>query len=259
MKQLFLLSLVTLVLFSTFATSQFEQTSLQATITVNPVSSVSPNSLSANVLPLSFLEKALFFEHNTDQNVTLILSAEGEISSWVIFSISNFTMEPSQGRIVALFFSVPDTEARIYTGNITASNIIIPVEITVFDKYKLNSSLVVIPAGIQAGNNITIFATIGRGAVGKVKDVEGSIPVVATYQITKGKQVIAEFNTSNEISNVIEESFTIQIPANASNGKYTAKLTASHLNKKTSSKDGFFVGKRNAVGRFLAAIFSILG
>lgn len=258
MKALFFI-LIAFLLSSVAAIAQIEESQIQASVTVNPAFSVTPDSISANVLTFSFLEKNLSFQQNIGSNFRIVLGAEGEISSWVSFSAANFTVAPSQIRIVTVFFEIPNTAARTYTGNITANDLRIPVVLTVSDTYKLNSSLDVVPSGIQLGGNVTVFATIGKEAVGKVKDVEGRIPVVATYQVLKGKQVITAFNTTNEVSDVIEESFVIQIPANASSGKYTATVTATHLGKKTTSNDGFFVGKNNAFGNFLAAIFSLFG
>ena len=193
MKALFFI-LVAFLLSSAAATSQIEETEVQASIIINPSLFITPTNISSIVLPFSFLEKNLTFRQNTNFDINVSLQSEGAVADWLSFSATNFTIAPSQTRNVTVFLEIPDTAAGAYKGNITANGLVVPVEIAVTNRYKLNSSLAVEPSGIQLGENITVFATIGKEAVGKVKGVEGRIPIMATYEIRKSRQFLPSYD-----------------------------------------------------------------
>jgi len=249
---------VVLIALSSFVLSQPDSIDVGAVVVINPILDVQPNNISAVVLPLSTLERNLTFRQNTNFEFEVIIQANGSIATWLTFSEDNFTLTPGELRNVTVNIAVPDTTSTTHLGNIIANDVIIPVSFSVNDRYQLKSSLDVEPSRLIAGEITRITATIDKQGIGQ-NDPEGRIIVHAQYDISKGKNTIATFNTTNIIADAVLESFIFNVPSNASSGLYKVTVTATHADKSTTSKDNFFVGKNSRSGRLLVALFSIFG
>ena len=146
MKKIFLFFLSTL-LFSILVYGISEEHSLLAKVTINAVPgtlTVSPENLLVNAPPLSEVEKNLTFSQelgNQDLNITLFLEIS-PIKDWISFSENNFIVQPDKTKDIITFIDIPNITTGTYSGNIraltNAQYLVIPVNITVTNKYKIS-------------------------------------------------------------------------------------------------------------------------
>ena len=257
MKKLYFYFLITM-LFSILAYGISEEQSLLAKVIVNPaigILNVSPSNLSINAPPLSLVEKNLTFSQelgNQDLNVTLFLEIS-EISSWISFSDNNFIVTLNETKDIIAFIDIPNVTTRTYSGNIHAltndsQDLIIPVNITVTDKYKIDVEIDALEKKIKAGNNISVLTELTKTKE-KVPDpeVDGKITVDLIYNVLKGKDIITTLSTTMDVANSNEKTVSIHIPLNSTKGGYTVEAIATHLDKTATSKDNFQV-TANIVG-----------
>jgi len=256
MKKIFLIFL-SILLFSILVYGISEEHSLLAKVTVNSVPgtlTVAPENLLANAPPLSLVEKNLYFSQlagNQDLNVSLFLEISS-IKDWLSLSKNNFIVEPDKTGNITVFIDIPNVTTGTYSGNIHAlsdtQDLVIPVNITVTDKYKIDVGIDVLENKIKAGNNISVLTELTKS---KLKmpdpDVEGKIAVDLLYNVLKGKETITTLATTMDVENINEKTVFITIPINATKGRYTIEVTATHLDKTATSKDNFRV-TANIVG-----------
>src|SRR3989338_4495536 len=214
MKKLYFYFLITM-LFSILAYGISEEQSLLAKVIVNPaigILNVSPSNLSINAPPLSLVEKNLTFSQelgNQDLNVTLFLEIS-EISSWISFSDNNFIVTLNETKDIIAFIDIPNVTTRTYSGNIHAitntQDLIIPVNITVTDKYKIDVEIDALEKKIKAGNNISVLTQLIKDKE-KMPDpgVDGEITVDLLYNILKGKDIITTLSTTMDVANSNEK------------------------------------------------------
>jgi len=240
---------------------------IPALVTVNPVSgilNVSPSNLVINALPLSLVEKNLAFYQelgNETLNVTLFLEV-GAISSWLSFSQNNFIIDFSTKDIIT-FIDVPNVTAGLYSGNIHAitnksQDLVIPVDITVTDKYKISVKIDALEKKVKPGNDVSVLTEITKTKQRrKDPEIEGKITVDLFYNLLKGKESITTLTTTIEIIDFNEKTVLIPIQLNATKGKYTVEVTATHLDKTITGKDNFQV-TTNLVGNILNFFRSLI-
>ena len=259
MKKLYFYFLLT-ILFSILVYGISEEQSLLAKVTINPVPGilkVSPENLLVNTPPLSFVEKNLTFfqeDGNLDLNVSLFLEIS-EISSWISFSETDFIVKPNATKDIITFIDIPNVTAGAYSGNIhaitNAQDLLIPVNITVTDKYKIGVDIDVLQREITAGKNISVLTKLTKSKLKKPdEDVEGKITVNLKYNVLKQKDLITTLTTTMDVVNSNEKTISIHIPINATKGSYTVEVTATHLDKTAKDKDNFLV-RENLLAIFL--------
>ena len=225
--------------------------SLKATVTVNSVPGilkVSPSNLLVNAPPLSLVEKNLTFSQelgNQELDVTLFLEIS-EIKTWLSFSENGFIVKPNETKDIIAYIDIPHIKTGTYSGNIHAitngQDLIIPVNITVTDKYKINVKIDALERKVKAGNDISVLTKLTKTKQRKKDpEVKGKITVDLVYKVLKGKEIIANLSTTMDVVNSNERVVSIPIPINAVKGKYTVEVTATHLDKTAKSKDNFFV------------------
>jgi len=259
MKKLYFYFLL-IILSSLLVYGISEEQTLLAKVTVNPVSgvlNVSPNNLLVNAPPLSFVEKTLTFGQengNQDLNVTLFLEIS-EIKDWISFSENNFIVKPAETKDIITYIDIPNIEIGTYSGNIHAitntQDLIIPVNITVTDKYKISVKIDTLERKVKPGNDVSVLTEITKTKQRrKDPELEGKITVDLVYNLLKGKESITTLTTTIDVVNSNQKTVLIPIPLNASKGKYTVEVTATHLDKTSNSKDNFQV-TTNIVGKIL--------
>ena len=170
MKKIFLFFLLT-ILFSIIVHGIGQEQTLLAKVTVNPVPgtlSVSPTNLPINSVALSLVEKNLSFSQllgNQDLNVSLFLEAS-DIITWISFSEADFILTPLETKDITAFIDIPNVTAGTYSGNIhalaNAQDLIIPVNITVTDKYKISVKVDALERKVKAGNNVSVLTEITK-------------------------------------------------------------------------------------------------
>jgi len=260
MKKIFLFFLLT-ILSSILVYGIDQEQSLPAKVTVNPIPgtlSVSPDSLLVNTIPLSLVQKKLTFSQlsgEQDLNVTLFLDIS-PIKDWISFSENNFIVTPLETKDIITFLDIPNVTAGTYSGNIhalaNAQDLIIPVNITVTDRYKIKVKIDALEKKVKAGNNVSVLTKLKKSNLKKKgKDVEGKITVNLDYTVTKKfkdkgtkkykELIIATITTTMDVINTAEKTVLIPIPLNATKGKYTVEVTATHLDKTDKDKDKFSV------------------
>ena len=259
MKKIFLFFLLT-ILSSILVYGIGQEQSLLAKVTVNPVPgtlSVSPASLPINAPALSLVEKNLSFSQllgNQDLDVTLFLEAS-DIITWISFSETDFILTPLETKDITLFIDIPNVTAGTYSGNIHAltniQDLIIPVNITVIDKYKISVKVDELEKKVKPGNDVSVLTQLTKAKQRrKDPELDGKITVNLEYNIFKQKTLITTLTTTIDVENSNEKTVLIPVPLNAAKGKYTVEVTATHLDKSSSSKDGFQV-TTNIVGKIL--------
>jgi len=259
MKKIFLFFLLT-ILFSILVYGVGQEHTLLAKVTVNPVPgtlTVSPDNLPINTVPLSLVEKNLSFSQlagNQDLNVTLFLEIS-DIITWLSFSETNFNVTPLETKDITAFIDIPNVTAGTYSGNIHAltniQDLIIPVNITVIDKYKISVKIDALERKVKPGNDVSVLTQLTKAKQRrKDPELDGKITVDLEYNIFKQKTLITTLTTTIDVADFNEKTVSIHIPLNASKGKYTVEVTATHLDKSSSSKDGFQV-TTNIVGKIL--------
>jgi hypothetical protein len=237
-----------------------EEHTLSAKVTVNPVSGilkVFPSNLLVNAPPLSFVEKNLTFWQETGNqefNVTLYLEIS-EIKSWISFSENDFILGPNETKDIITYINIPNIEAGTYSGNIHAitnsQDLIIPVNITVTDKYKIDVNIDVSPRKVKAGENISVLTKLTKSKLKKPDtDVEGKITVNLRYNVLKRKELITTLTTTMDVVDYSEKNVPILIPVNATFGSYTIEVIATHLDKIAKDRDNFLV-RTNLFRRFI--------
>jgi len=250
MKKIFLFFLLT-ILFSILVYGVGEEHSVLAKVTVNPVPgtlTVQPANLPINAPASSLVEKNLTFSQilgNQDLNVSLFLDISG-ISSWISFSETNFTVKPNETKDITAFIDIPNVATGAYSGNIHAltniQDLIIPVNITLTDKYKISVKIDALERRITAGNSVSVLTDLTKVKRRKKDpEVEGKITVDLLYNILKGKKIITSLSTTMDVTDSNSDTILIPIPINATKGKYTVEATATHLGKSAKAKDGFQV------------------
>ena len=259
MKKLYSYFLIT-ILFSILVYSVSEEHTLQAVVSVNPVPgtlTVSPENLLVSAPPLSQIEKNLSFSQelgNQDLNVTLFLEIS-LIKDWISFSKNNFIVKPNETSNIIAFIDIPNVTTGTYSGNIHAltdsQDLLIPVNITVTGKYRIDVEIDALKTKVKAGNNVSVLTKLTKTKEKRPDaDVEGKITVDLLYKILKGKDLIATLSTTMDVENSNEKTVSINIPLNSTKGSYTVEATAIHLDKTDNDKDNFQVAT-NFVGRFL--------
>lgn len=244
----FLLFLIISIL--SYALTEVEH-SIQATVTVNPVGgelNVLPDNLFVYAPPLSSVEKELiFWQENGNQNlnVTLFLEQNG-ISNWFSFSDNGFIVSPIGNKTIKVYVDIPAVGIGVYSINIHAKaddqDLVIPVNITVTDKYKINVNIDVSPRRVNAGESIFVLTKLTKSKLRKKdSDVEGKITVNLEYSVLKQKDLITTLSTTMDVIDYSEENISILIPANATSGRYTVEVTATHLDKTAKGRGSFSV------------------
>ena len=263
MKKLYFYFLIT-ILFSILIYGISEEQTLLAKVTINPVPGilkVSPENLLVNAPLLSLVEKNLMFfqeSGNQDLNVSLFLGIS-EISSLISFSENNFIVKPNETKDIITFIGILNITTGIYSGNIhaitNAQDLIIPVNITVTDKYKIGANIDVLEKKVKAGQNISVFTELTKTKQRKIDpEIEGKITVSLLYNVLKGTKFITSLSTTKEVIDYNADTVSIPIPINATKGSYTVEVTATHLDKTAKDKDSFLV-TTNLFGIF----FNFLG
>lgn len=252
MKKLYFYLLLT-ILFSFIVYGINQEQTLPAKVTVIPVSgilNVLPSNLLVNSPPLSLVEKNLTFSQKLgfeDLNVSLFLEIS-EINDWLSFSENSFIIKPNETKGVITFINIPNVTIGIYSGNIHAitnksQDLIIPVNITVTNKYKISIAIDATTEIIQPGENISIFTElIKTKQIKKDPEVEGKILVNLVYNVLKGKSLITTLSTTMDVVDFNTNTIQILIPADAPSGRYRVEVTATHLDKTANGMDGFWVG-----------------
>jgi len=259
MKKLYFYFLI-ITLFSVLVYGISEEQNILAKVTVNAVPgtlTVTPDNLLVNVPPLSLVEKNLTFSQesgNQELNVTLFLEVSG-IKDWISFSENNFIVIPLETKDIVTFIDIPNVTTGTYSGNIHAitntQDLIIPVNITLTNKYKINVKIDALERKIKAGTNISVFTELTKTKQRrKDPELEGEITVNLEYNILKQKNLITTFTTTMDVVNSNEKIVSIPIPISATKGKYTVEVTATHLDKTDNDKDNFQVTD-NLVGKIL--------
>lgn len=259
MKKIFLFSLL-ILLFSILVHGISEEHTLLATVSVNPVPgtlNVFPENLLVNAPPLSEVEKTLTFSQesgNKDLNVSLFLEI-GEINSWISFSQNSFIVTPLETKDITTFIDIPNVTTGTYSGNIHAltdsQDLLIPVNITVTGKYRIDVEIDALERKVKAGNNVSVLTKLTKTKEKRPDpDVEGKIIVDLSYNVLKGKDLIATLTTTMDVENLNEKTVSINIPLNSTKGGYTVEAIAAHLDKTDNDKDNFQV-TTNMVGNIL--------
>jgi len=259
MKKIFLFFLLT-ILFSILVYGISEELSLLAKVTVNPVPgtlTVTPANLLVNTVPSSLVEKNLSFSQllgNQDLNVTLFLEIS-PIKDWISFSETNFILTPLEAKDITAFIDIPNVTAGIYSGNIHAltdtQDLIIPINTTLTNKYKISVKVDALERKVKPGTDVSVLTELTKAKQRrKDSELDGKITVNLSYNLLKGKQSILTLTTTMDVADFNEKTVLIPIPLNASKGKYTVEVTATHLDKTTADKDGFQV-TTNIVGKIL--------
>jgi len=259
MKKILLFFLLT-ILFSILVYGIGQEQSLLAKVTVNPVPgtlSVSPTNLPINAIPSSLVEKNLSFSQllgNQNLNVSLFLEVS-DIITWVSFSETNFIVKSNETKDITTFIDIPNITSGTYSGNIHAltniQDLIIPVNITVTDKYKISVKVDTLERKVKPGNDVSVLTELTKAKQRrKDPELEGKITVDLEYNILKGKNLITSLSATMDVVDSNQKTVSIPIPLNASKGKYTVEVTATHLDKSSNSKDNFQV-TTNIVGKIL--------
>ena len=243
---------------------------LPALVTVNPVSgilNVSPSNLLVNAPPLSLVEKNLTFSQDSedkDLNVTLFLEIS-VIKSWISFSENSFIIKPNEIKDIITFIDIPETTIGIYSGNIHAitnesQDLIIPVDITVTDKYKISVNIDETKGTVQPGENILVFTELTKAKQRKKDpEIEGKITVDLVYNVLKGKNLITTLSTTMDVVDFNSETILITVPVDAPSGRYKVEVTATHLDKTANDRDNFRVGSTNNLSRAFWQVLNFLG
>mgnify|MGYP001570779382 CR=1 FL=1 len=266
MKKIFLFFVSTL-LFSILVHGVNEEHTLLATVSVNSVPgtlNVFPENLLVNAPPLSEVEKNLtFWQKNENQglSVTLFLEISG-INTWMSFSENNFIVKPNETKDITTFIDIPNVTTGTYSGNIHAltdsQDLLIPVNITVTGKYRIDVEIDVLERKVKAGNNVSVLTKLAKT---KEKmpdpDVEGKITIDLSYNVMKGKDLIATLTATMDVENLNEKTVSINVPLNSTKGGYTVEAIAAHLDKTGNDKDNFQVTD-NWVGRFFSFLRQLM-
>ncbi len=259
MKKLYFYFLL-IILFSILVYGISEEQSLLAKVTVNPVPgtlTVTPENLVVNAPALSLVEKNLSFSQllgNQDLNVTLFLEIS-PIKDWISFSENNFLVNPNELKDIITFIDIPNITTGLYFGNIHAitnsQDLLIPVNITVTDKYKIGVNIDVLEIKVKAGQNISVFTELTKTKQRKIDPhLEGKITVNLLYNVLKGKEFITNLSTTMDVVDYNADTVSIRIPLNSTKGGYRVEVTATHLGKTDNDKDNFQV-TNNLAGKFL--------
>ena len=264
MKKIFLFFILA-ILFSVLVYGIGEEQTILAKVTVNPVPgtlTVSPGNLLVNTVPSSLVEKNLSFSQllgNQDLNVTLFLEIS-PIKDWISFSENNFILTPLETKKIITFIDIPNIAPGTYSGNIralvnandlTIQDLIIPVNITVTNKYKISVKIDALERKVKPGTNVSVLTELTKTKQRrKDPELDGKITVDLFYNLLKGKKSITTLSTTIDVVNSNQKTVSIHIPLNASKGKYTVEVTATHLDKSSNSKDGFQV-TTNIIGKIL--------
>lgn len=258
MKKIFLFFLLIIILLGLVRAVTEVEHSLKATVTVNPVPgklNVSPEYLAINALPLSLVEKSLRFQQdgNADLNVSFGLG-ESEINEWLSFSEVEFTVKPQEEKEIKIFINISAVKPGDYSTNILATgnpDLIIPVNITVTDKYKIGVNIDVLQRKINDGESISVLTKLTKSKLRKKdKDVEGNITVDLEYRVLRRKELITTLNATMDVIDYSEENIHIHIPDDAASGRYTVEVTAVHSGKTAKDKDSFSVARDLFTGFF---------
>ena len=264
MKKIFLFFILA-ILSSILVYGIGQEQSLPAKVTVNPLPgtlSVSPASLPINTIPSSLVEKNLSFSQllgNQDLDVSLFLEIS-PIKDWISFSETDFILTPLETKDITAFIDIPNVTAGTYSGNIHAlvnandliiQDLIIPVNITITNKYKISVKVDALERKVKPETDVSVLTELTKTKQRKKDpELDGKITVDLEYNIFKQKTLIATLSTTMDVVNSNEKTVLIPIPLNAAKGKYTVEVTATHLDKSSSSKDGFQV-TTNIVGKIL--------
>lgn len=258
MKKIFSYFLVIVILLGLVrAITEVEQ-SVEAKVTVNPFPgklNVSPQYLSVYAPPLSFVEKALIFQQDGNINLNVSLYLEKDtINDWISFSAVEFTLKPLEKKEIKIFTNIPNITLGYYSTKIHAiagnQDLIIPINITLTNKYKIGLDIAISPDRTKAGQNISVLTKLTKSKLRKQDpEVEGKITVNLEYNVLKQKQLITTLKTTMDVINYNEKNISILIPANATAGRYTVEATATHLDKTAKDKDSFSV-ITNLLSRF---------
>lgn len=233
--------------------------SLKATVTVNPVPgklNVSPEYLAINALPLSLVEKSLRFQQdgNADLNVSLYLGGS-EINDWISFSAVDFTVNGTDNKSIKVYINISEIGPGDYSTNIHAiagdQDLIIPINITVTDRYKISVKIDALEKKVTAGDSVSVFTELTKTKQ-KKKDsgAEGRITVNLVYNVLKGKELITTFSTTMDVTNGSADTILIPIPIDVAKGRYTVEVIATHLDKTAEDRDGFLVTRNLLAGFF---------
>ncbi|MBU1204675.1 MAG: hypothetical protein KKE93_02085 [Nanoarchaeota archaeon] len=233
--------------------------SVTATVTINEVEGklkVFPSFLEINAPPLSLVKKNLTFwqeNGNIDLNVSLYLE-ESEINDWLSFSAVDFTVKPNETKDIITYINIPNITIGTYSGNIHAitnsQDLIIPVNITITDKYKIDINIDALERKIKAGDYISVFTELTKTKTrNKDPEVEGKITVDLVYNVLKGKDLITTLSTTMDVVDYSEKNISIPIPIDATRGGYIVEVIATHLDKTAKDRDNFFV-TTNLLTRF---------
>lgn len=236
MKKIVLTLLAFILIHASFAQNSVES-DITALVNINPELSITPQSISSVVPPLSILEKNISITNNGNNNISITITAIGEISPW--FTSLSFNILPSEIRTVNLFFNINETEAGAYSGNISINDFKIPVGLTVTENYKLTVNIDA--ADIQPGENISVLTELKKTKRRRRDpEVEGQIPVTLVFNILKGRTLVTSLSTTMNVTDAAVK--TIQIPFDASSGRYKIEVSAVHLSKIAKDRDSFRVG-----------------
>ena len=221
MKKIFLFFLLA-ILSSILVYGVGQEQTLLAKVTVNPLPgtlSVSPASLPINTIPSSLVEKNLSFSQllgNQDLDVSLFLEIS-PIKDWISFSETDFILTPLEAKDITAFIDIPNVTAGTYSGNIHAltdiQDLIIPVNITIIDKYKISVKIDALERKVKPGNHVSVLTEITKTKQRKKDpELEGKILVNLEYKVLKQKTLIANLTTTIDVEDFNEKTVLIRIP-----------------------------------------------
>jgi len=233
-----------LILISVTLSVEAQDASVTASLEINPVLTVVPQSIEATVAPLSFFDRIVSIRAAKESE--LQISVSGDVASWVIPSAWNISLSAGEEINVTLQFSIPDVEAGKHTGVVHFGELSVPVEIEVTEDYFLTAD-VDVSRFLIFGNELEISGTVGRESA--VDNFEGWIIVEEEYVVRGWRGFITSFNVTREVEDPVSESFIVDIPDDARSGLYAVTLTVTHRDKRAVDRDRFILINRRGFWR----------
>ena len=159
LKKLFYIFLI--VIFSLTVEAAVVEHNVKASVTINPVEGelrVFPSYFEINAAPLAIVEKNLtFWQENGNIGINVNLSSSLDFIS---FSENNFILSPIENKTIIAYINT--SNIGIYSGEIYANDLVIPIEITVTKKYKIDVDIDVSPRVVKAGDYINISTKLEK-------------------------------------------------------------------------------------------------
>lgn len=258
MRKIAILVACVVLLLAGLSAGQSVENTVQATVNINPNIGVEPLNLTGFVPPVANLTKTITVTNNAAGNTQVLVTAGGEIASWMHFSIDNFTLGPSEQSDVLVTFVIPDVEPRTYFGTITINGQEIPVELTVTKRYKLSLDIHVTESVIPPGGTVFILTDISMTKQRRRDPaLEGEIAVDVAYDILKGKTIVASTTTTILVNGFPTTTAVIPLPVDAATGRYKVEATATHRDKTTTDRDAFRVSENTGLSLFWEIVTAI--